>query len=59
MASHATRLYHLGAAPVKRSTLSDANADRPWQVFSELFAQMLAQAHRGLRRGDGRRGATD
>jgi IS4 transposase len=50
MASHETRLYHLGAAPVKRSTLSDANADRPWQVFGELFAQMLPQAHRGLRR---------
>src|SRR5450755_2793848 len=26
MASHETRLYHLGASPVKRSTLSDANA---------------------------------
>jgi Transposase DDE domain/Domain of unknown function (DUF4372) len=50
MASHETRLYHLGAAPVKRSTLSDANADRPWQIFGELFAQMLPQAHRGLRR---------
>jgi IS4 transposase len=50
MASHETRLYHLGAAPVKRSTLSDANTERPWQVFSELFAQMLPQAHRGLRR---------
>src|SRR5215475_3185805 len=35
MASHETRLYHLGAAPVKRSTLSDANRDRPWQVFAE------------------------
>lgn len=50
MASHETRLYHLGAAPVKRSTVSDANAQRPWQVFSELFAAMLGQAHRGLRR---------
>jgi len=50
MASHETRLYHLGAAPVKRSTMSDANSQRPWQVFSELFAQMLQQAHRGLRR---------
>ena len=29
MASHETRLYHLGAAPVKRTTLSDANTDRP------------------------------
>lgn len=50
MESHETRLYHLGAAPVKRSTMSDANTDRPWQVFSELFTQMLKQAHPGLRR---------
>jgi IS4 transposase len=50
MASHETRLYHLGAAPVKRATLSDANTDRPWQVFGDLFMQMLGQAHRGLRR---------
>ena len=50
MASHETRLYHLGAAPVKRSTLSDANAQRPWQVFGDVFAALLGQAHRGLRR---------
>jgi hypothetical protein len=50
MESHETRLYHVGAAAVKRSTLSDANSLRPWQVFSELFAVMLEQAHRGLRR---------
>lgn len=49
MASHETRLYHLGAVPVKRSTLSDANSQRPWQVFSELFAAVLQQVHRGLR----------
>ncbi len=53
MASHATRLYHLGAVPAKRSTLSDANAARPWQVFAELFTEMLPQAHRGLRRASG------
>jgi Transposase DDE domain/Domain of unknown function (DUF4372) len=53
MESHATRLYHLGAAPAKRSTLSDANTERPWQVFGELFTQMLQQAHRGLRRAAG------
>jgi hypothetical protein len=53
MASHETRLYHLGAAPVKRSTLSDANTERPWQVFGELFTAMLPQAHRGLRRAAG------
>jgi hypothetical protein len=31
MESHETRLYHLGAAAVKRSTMSDANTVRPWQ----------------------------
>lgn len=50
MASHEMRLYHLGAAPVRRSTVSDANQARPWQVFSELFATLLAQAQSGLRR---------
>lgn len=50
MESQETRLYHLGAARVKRSTMSDANSQRPWQVFSELFTEMLKQAHRGLRR---------
>jgi IS4 transposase len=48
--SHETRLYHLGAAPVKRSTVSDANQKRPYQLFAELFMVMLQQAHRGLRR---------
>jgi IS4 transposase len=50
MESHATRLYHLGAAPVRRSTFSDANRERPWQVFSELFGLILKQAHPALRR---------
>jgi IS4 transposase len=48
--SHAVRLYHVGGDVVKRSTLSDANAVRPWQVFGELFTALLQQAHRGLRR---------
>ena len=48
--SHAQRLYHLGADKVRRSTLSDANAQRPVTVFSELLALMMQQAHRGLRR---------
>jgi IS4 transposase len=50
MASHQTRLYHLGAVPAKRSTLSDANAKRPCQVFADVFAALLRHAHRGLRR---------
>jgi IS4 transposase len=50
LASHKSRLYHLGAAPPRRSTLSDANALRPCAVFAELFAAMAARAHRPLRR---------
>jgi hypothetical protein len=50
LSSHAVRLYHVGADPVRRSTLSDANAQRPVAVFSELLAMMMKQAHRGLRR---------
>jgi len=45
-----SRLYHLGATPVRRSTLSDANLLRPAEVFSELFGVMMKLAHRGLRR---------
>lgn len=48
--SHAVRLYHVGAQPARRSTLSDANRLRPSAVFSELFALLVKQAHRGLRR---------
>ena len=50
MASQQTRLYHVGANPVKRTTLSDANRDRPYQVFGELCTALMAQAQRGLRR---------
>jgi hypothetical protein len=51
--SHAARLYHLGARPARRSTLADANAHRPPEVFSDLFALMVAQANRHLRRALG------
>ena len=40
--SHGARLYHVGAKPVSRSTLADANAKRPSAVFGELFAAMVA-----------------
>jgi hypothetical protein len=50
LSSHAPRLYHVGARPAQRSTLADANAARPSAVFAELFAHMVGQAHRGLRR---------
>lgn len=51
--SHSTRLYHLGARPASRSTLSDANRLRPSAVFAGLFAEMVARAGRGLRRAVG------
>lgn len=50
LASHELRLYHVGAKPVRRSTLSDANRVRPYQLFVELFEHMLGQANRGVRR---------
>ncbi len=48
--SHSARLYHLGARRVSRSTLADANAQRPSEAFQELFAAMIARAQSGLRR---------
>jgi hypothetical protein len=48
--SHSSRLYHLGAAKVSRSTLSDANNLRSPEVFAGLFARLVAQALPGLRK---------
>jgi IS4 transposase len=48
--SHKSRLYHLGVRAPRRSTLADANELRPAAVFAELFAVMMASAHRCLRR---------
>ena len=53
LGSHTARLYHLGARPAPRSTLADANARRPPAVFAELFALMVSQANRHLRRALG------
>lgn len=50
LASHSAKLYHLGADAVRRTTLADANAKRPHDVFSGLFAHLVAQAEPGLRR---------
>lgn len=42
--------YHLGAGPISRSTLSDANSRRPVAIFAETFAMLSAHADRTLRR---------
>ncbi len=48
--SSAARLYHAGARRVSRSTLADANARRPFEVYADVFAAMAAGARPGLRR---------
>ena len=48
--SHKARLYHVGGRAVQRSTLADANAKRPAELFAALFAEMVGRARRGLRR---------
>ena len=50
LSSSAARLYHLGSKPVARSTLSDANARRPFEVYQRVFEAMAAIAGRGARR---------
>lgn len=39
--AHPRRHYHLGLKPLARSTLADANADRPVAVFEALLHKML------------------
>jgi IS4 transposase len=48
--SHADMLYHVGAQPVSRSTLADANRLRPHAVFTGLFKAMVGMAGRGFSR---------
>jgi len=42
--------YHLGAVPLAKSTLSDANARRPVAIFSETFSKLSGLAGRLMRR---------
>jgi len=41
--------YHLGTRSIKRSTLSDANANRDSEVFAQLCGQLLDQMGRTVR----------
>ena len=50
LASHEARLYHAGLRPVSRSTLADANARRSFEVYAEVFLEMVRLAKPGLRR---------
>jgi transposase len=41
--SHRHKHYHVGASEAKRSTLSDANRDRPSGIYLEVFYWLLNQ----------------
>lgn len=52
---HHQKLYHLGLAPVKRSTLADANEQRPAQVFTQTYFKLLSRLEAELSRQSGPR----
>jgi putative transposase len=51
--AHAHHHYHLGSGPMRRSTLSDANARRPAALFAETFTMISSLADRRLKREGG------
>lgn len=52
LAAQPGSLYHLDLRLPRRSTLSDAMANRPWQVFRDIARELLGRADRTLR-GEG------
>ena len=48
--SQCTQHYHLGTAPIRRSTLSDANGKRKTEIFADAANLLMSQAQRSLRR---------
>ena len=48
--SQCTHHYHLGTAPIRRSTLADSNVKRKAEVFAETAQLLMSQAKRSLRR---------
>lgn len=48
--SQCTQHYHLGTAPIRRSTLADANGRRKAEVFADIAKLLMSQAQRSLRR---------
>jgi hypothetical protein len=46
--SHGSRLYHLGASELSRSTLADANAKRSCAVFTGLLGELMGHCERRL-----------
>ena len=50
--SQKSKLYHLGAARVSRSSLADANRNRPAVIFTETFYYLLHQIRSKLPKSD-------
>jgi Transposase DDE domain/Domain of unknown function (DUF4372) len=47
--SEGPKLYHLGAKPVAKSTMADANAKRSSGIFEDLFKDLAASVQRRVR----------
>jgi hypothetical protein len=47
--SHHSSLYHLGARPVAKSTMADANAHRSSVIFEDMFKDLAATVQRRVR----------
>jgi hypothetical protein len=46
LSAQTAKLYHMGIrAPVKRSTLADANERRDWRIYAEFAQRLIKQAH--------------
>ena len=41
-----SKLYHLGCKTIRRSTFSDANNKRPYQIYQDLFYRLLNQTQK-------------
>ncbi len=50
---HQRKIYHLGLAPVKRSTLADANEQRPARIFAQTYFKVLHRLEAELPRHSG------
>lgn len=50
--SQRSKLYHLGASSISRSSLADANKNRPAAIYSETFYYLLEKVRSKLPKGD-------
>lgn len=50
--SQKSKLYHLGTSRISRSSLSDANGNRPTAIFSETFYYLLSKVRSKLPKND-------